>query len=152
MAGKQRVNEEVEKTLSLMDRMERLEAGPYFYIRLEARLQEARLQEARLQEARLQEAQLRSVAEAPRQWLPSFLGGRILQPVMLALLMVINIVSVVYFAAGPIKTNGKEKALQTYVASLTTGYADKQGEYGGYSSWDSSLDVFILKKMSGETD
>ncbi|MCP4213225.1 MAG: hypothetical protein GY765_01155, partial [bacterium] len=124
-----RIREEVDKTLGLMDNMEKLEGGPYFYTRLEA--------------------EIRSREKSP-SWLPAFLPAKLLRPA-LALLLVINVVSTLVFFTtiepGASTTIGTEKQETTLIA-------DKQ-EYMStfledYSLNRNTYDVDVTEKITGD--
>lgn len=119
MDKRNRIREEVDLTLKAMDRMQDIEAGPYFYTRLEARLN--------------------SRKKEIRSWLPGLGGTRVLRPVMLSLLLLVNLVSAVFFLSGPGQSETGKKAMYTYVSELTTGY------YKGRQNYDTVL----TEKMTG---
>jgi hypothetical protein len=79
MDKEKRIQEEVDMTLEIMDRMETLEAGPYFYTRLETKLR------SREREKKYGWPQI-----AP-------LWDRGLKPLLLTLLILINVTSAVFF-------------------------------------------------------
>jgi len=93
------LQEEVEKTLDVFDCMERLEAGPYFYQRVKARLNSRQADKLR--------------------WFPGPVSQRFLKPALLVLLMVVNIVTALYFLTRPRPVTTTEKPLYTYLSSLT---------------------------------
>lgn len=73
MEREQKIAQEVEKTLELLEHAEKLKPNPFFYTRVQARIQETEKKPA-------------------WQWLPG-----ILKPVFLAILLTVNIITAVYF-------------------------------------------------------
>ncbi|MCP5046653.1 MAG: hypothetical protein GY940_05750 [bacterium] len=132
MDKREKIREKVDRTLEAMDHMEKLETGPYFYTRVEARLKNRRKQEA-------------------RQWMPGNIFGRALRPVLMTLLLLLNVVSGIVFLLGPgqpahtvrtEKTVSRDKPLQTYVSGLTQEY------------WQSNeaMDTVVTEKMIGSAE
>ena len=110
MDKRKRIREEVELTLRAMDQMQDIEAGPYFYTRLEARLKSRRKESV--------------------SWLPS--GTRVLRPAMLSLLLLINVFTAIFFLSGPAETETGNKAMYAYISEMTTGYYKDQKGYDSY--------------------
>lgn len=122
MNKKERINKQVDQTLELMDRLETLEAGPYFYTRLQARLREAE-----------RETGNRLIA---------IFNVRRLQPALLLLLLVINIVSAVFFLAAPKTAAPGQEDYSTYAAAFLEDYTLDTNSY----------DTDVTEKMTGEND
>lgn len=121
MDKQKRAREEVEKTMSLLDRMENLEAGPYFYTRIEARL--------------------RSKEREEKTKLWGFPGARVLKPALLLLLLMINLISVFFFLKGSGHTGSAEEKYRTHVSQLVQEYWPTQDTY----------DISITEKMTEES-
>ncbi len=116
-----RIREEVEKTLSSLDAMEKLQAGPHFYAQIEAKLRGAGQQE-----------------KAP--WLDrlgDFLGinagtgAAVLRPALLLLLILANIFSAALFLIQPQKSppHSTNNERETYIAALANDYKVSQNTY-----------------------
>lgn len=125
MDKKKRIEQEVEETMKAMDRLDRLEAGPYFYTRLEARLKSRQKEKTGI--------------------LPVPGWFRLLKPVMMTLLVLINLVSATYFLIEPgdsSEASGKitESPLYTYVSGVTEEYWDQ----------DQAMDSVITSELVGE--
>ncbi|MCK4761304.1 MAG: hypothetical protein KAW12_03830 [Candidatus Aminicenantes bacterium] len=124
MSKEKLIRDEVNKTLEIMDRLEDIEAGPYFYTRLEA--------------------ELRSRQRAKKGLLPDMsqlahvFSGRVLRPALLTLLMIINIFSAAFFllesGAAP---SGREKE-QASLSAFVEEYS---------SSWN-TYDIDVPEKMA----
>lgn len=110
MDKEKRLQEDVEKTLEMMDRMESLEAGPYFYTRLEAKLH--------------------SREKEKRHWE--------LKPVLLTLLIVINVVSAVFFLVESINTRTGREEYQTNISTFLEDYSLNRNTY----------DIDVTEKMT----
>lgn len=122
MDKQKRVQEEVEKTMSLLDRMENLEAGPYFYTRIEARL--------------------RSKEREEKTKLLGFLGARVLKPALLLLLLMINLISVFFFLKESGDTGLAEKKYRSHASQLVREYWPSQDTY----------DISVTEKMTGGSE
>ena len=122
MDKRKRVREEVEKTMSLLDRMENLEAGPFFYTRVEAKL--------------------RSKEREKKIKLPGFLGAGVLKPALLVLLLMINLVSAVFFLVGSKDTGLAEDNYRPYASQLAREYWPSQDTY----------DISLAEKMTGGSE
>ena len=109
MDKRKKVREEVEKTMSLLDRMQNLEAGPYFYTRVQARLH--------------------SKERKKKTILSGFPGARVLKPALLLLLLMINLISVFVFLKGPGDTAVVEKKYRSYASQLVREYWPSQNTY-----------------------
>lgn len=97
MAKQDLVREKVEETLASLDRMERLDAGPAFFSKLQARLG--------------------AEAERPVRFrLPNLLAPA-LRPALLAILVLVNILTVVFVAKAGARREGLEKATVMAVAA-----------------------------------
>jgi hypothetical protein len=110
MDKQKRLQEEVDKTLEMMDRMESLEAGPYFYTRLEAKL--------------------RSREREKRHWA--------LRPVLLTLLIVINVISAVFFLVESQNTRTSREEYQTDISAFLEDYSLNRNTY----------DIDVTEKMT----
>ncbi len=119
MDKRKRVQEEVEKTMSLLDRVENLEAGPYFYTRVEARLRQIEREEKTKQ--------------------PGIFGVRVLKPALLVLLLIVNLFSAVFFLVESGDTGQAEKKYRSYVSQLVGEYWPSQDTY----------DISVTEKMTG---
>ncbi len=114
MGKQKRLRDEVDKTLGIMDQMEPLDAGPYFYTRLQAKLH--------------------SLEKEKKKWLPHFLesAGLIyvkkLRPVMLALLIGINVISAVFFLVESKSTRSGEKD-QAILSAFVKDYSLNRNTY-----------------------
>jgi hypothetical protein len=106
------IEEEIDKTLAAMDRMEKLEAGPYFYTRLKPRL-----------DSREKKATAR---------LPGTLLSRMLRPVLVTLLLLLNVVTALLILSDTGKPAAEEKALYSYVSTLTGEYWQEGNSYADY--------------------
>jgi len=122
MDKRKRVREEVEKTMSLLDRMENLEAGPFFYTRVEARLRSKEREEKLKQ--------------------PGIFGVKVLKPALLALLLVANLISAVFFLVGSRDTGLTEQNYRTHASQLAREYWPSQDTYA----------VTVTEKMMGESE
>lgn len=124
MTAKDDIRQKVEQTMACMDKMEDLEAGPYFFQKVQARLQ-----------------------EQERQTLPGFLGWvntMVLRPAVLTIIILINLVSaVVMFRGGgtqpTVSTTGEQ---MSYAAAFVA-------DYSLGSSQDSFDDYFREKTGEG---
>ena len=103
------IRDEVEKTMSLLDRVEKLEAGPYFYTRVESRL--------------------RSREKEEKAKLPGILGVRVLKPAFLVLLLMINIISAVFFLVESKDTGLADKTYSSQASQLVQEYWPSQDTY-----------------------
>jgi hypothetical protein len=99
MAKQDLVRKKVEETLTCLDRLERLDAGPAFFSRLQARLGAAA-------EKPVQPGLFR----LPRVFTP------VLRPALLALLVLVNILTVVFVAQAGVHREEVEKASVMTVA------------------------------------
>lgn len=122
MDKQKRVQEEVEKTMSLLDRMENLEAGPYFYTRVEARL--------------------RSKEREEKTILPGFFAARVLKPAFLVLLLMINLISVFFFLKESGDTGLVENKYRSHASQLVREYWPSQDTY----------DISVTEKMTGGSE
>lgn len=122
MSKRNRVRDEVEKTMSLLDRLENLEAGPYFYTRVAAKLR-----------SREREEQIRQ---------PVFWGAGVLKPALLTLLLAVNFISAGLFLLKPGDTGVTGETYRSHAAQLA-------GEY--WPSQDSYV-VSVTEKMTGENE
>ena len=122
MDKRKQVREEVEKTMSLLDRMQNLDAGPYFYTRVDARL--------------------RSKEREKRTILSGFPGARVLKPALLLLLLIINLISVFFFLKGPGDTGLDEEKYRSYAFQLVQEYWPTQDTY----------DISVTEKMTGGSE
>ena len=117
MSKDKRILEEVEKTLASMDRLEKLEAGPYFYTRIEGRLREASRKRIPLMEK---------------------IGGLVLKPAALTLIIVFNVLVTVMTLQGldepaiQKQISGAEKAAAVFAEDYSlTGETRSFEEYLG---------------------
>jgi hypothetical protein len=122
MDKRKRVREEVEETMALMDQMETLDPGPYFYTRVEARL--------------------RGEEREARVRLLDLLGSRILKPALLALLLLINLFSAVYFLVEPREAAPPDETYSSYASEWVQEYWPSQDSY----------DVSVMEKMTGGSE
>lgn len=120
MDKQKRLREEVDKTLEMMDRMESLEAGPYFYTRLEAKL--------------------RSREKKKRHWLPNIsqVFNKGLRPVLLTLLIVINVISALFFMVQSQNTRTRQEEYQTNISTFLEDYSLNRNTY----------DIDVAEKMT----
>ncbi len=120
MDKQKRLQDEVDKTLEMMDRMESLEAGPYFYTRLESKL--------------------RSREREKRHWLPNIsqVLDKGLRPVLLTLLIVINMISAVFFMVQSKITRTRQEESQTYISTFLEDYSLNRNTY----------DIDVVEKMT----
>ncbi len=133
MSEVEQIRNEVEKTMTSMDHMDTLEAGPYFYTRLQARM-------------RAMETEAK-----PSLW--ELLGARVLRPAVLTLLLLINIISVSFMLV----TGGPTTQEITRAAppSQTTGTEQKQSYAeifaANYSLMDSpqTINDVVVEKVGG---
>lgn len=116
MTGKDDIRREVEQTMASMDKMEILEAGPYFFQKVNARLR-----------------------QHERQTLPGFLGWVntvVLRPAVLTIIVLINLVSaVVMFRGGGGETTVSTTEKQiSYAAAFVADYylGDSQDSFDDY--------------------
>lgn len=124
MTGKDDIRQKVEQTMAGMDKMEDLEAGPYFFQKVQARLR-----------------------EQERQVLPGFLGWvntMVLRPAVLTVIILINLVSAVVLLRGgggqpEVSTSGEQIS---YAAAFVA-------DYSLGSSQDSLDDYFREKTGEG---
>jgi hypothetical protein len=93
------VREQVEETLASLDRLERLDAGPAFFSRLQARLG-----------AEAEKPVHSSLFRLPRVFTP------VLRPALLAILVLVNILTVVFVAKAGAHREEVEKASVMAVA------------------------------------
>jgi hypothetical protein len=100
MAKQDLVREKVEETLASLDRMERLDAGPAFFQRLQARLGTEAEKPVRPGLLRL-----------PKVFAP------VLRPALLAILVLVNILTVVFVAKAGAHREEVEKASVMTVAA-----------------------------------
>ena len=122
MTKEDRVREEVEKTMSLLDRMENLEAGPYFYTRVEAILR------GREKEEKMKQ--------------PGIFGVKVLKPAFLALLLLVNLVSAVFFLTESKDAGLSEEKYRSHASQLVREYWPIQDTYN----------VSITEKMTGSSE
>jgi hypothetical protein len=122
MDKQKRVQEEVEKTMSLLDRMQNLEAGPYFYTRVQARL--------------------RSKEREEKTKLPGFFSARVLKPAFLVLLLMINLISVFFFLEEYGDTGLVENKYRSHASQLVQEYWPSQDTY----------DISVTEKMTGGSE
>ncbi len=120
MDKEDRIRENVEKTLEMIDRLEAPKAGPYFYTRLEA--------------------ELRSREKESRGWLPDKLAAGRLRAVFVTLLLLINVVSAAFFLAKPKTIPAGKAEYGDYASVLLEDYSLKKNTY----------DVDVAEKMTGE--
>jgi hypothetical protein len=120
MDKQKRLQDEVDKTLEMMDRMESLEAGPYFYTRLESKL--------------------RSREREKRHWLPNIsqVLDKGLRPILLTLLIVINMISAVFFMVQSKITRTRQEESQTYISTFLEDYSLNRNTY----------DIDVVEKMA----
>jgi hypothetical protein len=120
MDKQKRLQDEVDKTLEMMDRMESLEAGPYFYTRLESKL--------------------RSREREKRHWLPNIsqVLDKGLRPILLTLLIVINMISAVFFMVQSKITRTRQEESQTYISTFLEDYSLNRNTY----------DIDVAEKMT----
>ena len=106
MATQDLVRKNVEETLASLDRLERLDAGPAFLSKLQARL----------------EAEVKKTVPSPR---PGFFPVLIprLRPVLLGLLILINILTVVFVARA---SRYREEMKKTSLMTVANDYALNQ--------------------------
>jgi hypothetical protein len=116
------IPEEVEKTLNAMDSMDRLEAGPFFYVQIQAKMAQRRK------------------AKASR-WFPAIHGDTILRPVLLVMLILVNVLSAYFFLAQPPQVTTEVKPLYAYVSSLT------QKDYQGNKAYDTIVTNKIIESV-----
>ena len=119
MDKEKRIQEEVDMTMEIMDRMETLEAGPYFYTRLEAKL--------------------RSRERENKYGWPhiTLLWDRALRPVLLALFIIINVISAVFFLATSPHTRTNRAQYQTDISTFIQDYSLDRNTY----------DIDVTEKM-----
>lgn len=122
MDKRKRVREEVEKTMSLLDRMQNLEASPYFYTRIQAKLS--------------------SKEREKKTILSGFPGARVLRPAFLLLLLMINLISVFFFLRGSGDTGLVEKKYRSYASQLVQEYWPTQDTY----------DISLMETMAGGSE
>ena len=113
------VREEVEKTMSLLDRMENLEAGPYFYTRVEARLRSKEIEEKTKH--------------------PGIFVVRVLKPALLVLLLLVNLFSAVFFLSESKDTGLVEEKYRSQASQIVQEYWPSQDTY----------DISLTEKMTG---
>lgn len=123
MNKEDRIRENVEKTLDMIDRLEAPKAGPYFYTRLEA--------------------ELRSREKESRGWLPGTLGMGRLRPVLVTLLLLINVISAAFFLVEP-NTVPAGKAGDSEYGDYASVFLED------YSLKKNTYDVDVAEKMTGE--
>jgi hypothetical protein len=119
MDKQERIREEVEKTMSLLDRMQNLEADPYFYIRIEARL--------------------RSEEREKKTKLMGYPGAGVLKPALLLLLLMINLISVFFILKQSGDTGLAEEKYRSRASQLVREYWPTQDTY----------DISLTEKMTG---
>ena len=118
MDKRKRVQEEVEKTMACLDQMENLEAGPYFYTRVESRM--------------------RSKKREEKIKLPGFLGVRVLKPALLLLLLMVNLISVILLLEKSGDTELVEDKYRSHASQLAREYWPSQDSY----------DISVTEKMT----
>lgn len=119
MDKQKQLQEKVDRTLEMMDRMESLKAGPYFYTRLEAKLC------SREREKRLG---LRDISR---------IFDRGLRPVFVTLLIVINVISAVFFL---LESQNTRTSQEEYQANISL-FLEK------YSLTHNIYDIDVTEKM-----
>ena len=119
MDKQERIREEVEKTMSLLDQMQNLEADPYFYNRIEARL--------------------RSKERERKTKLLAFPVSGVLKPALLLLLLMINLISVFFLLKGSSETGLTGEKYRSRASQLVREYWPSQDTY----------DISLMKKMTG---
>jgi hypothetical protein len=104
--GSERIEEEVEKTLRLLDEREEVEISPYFSSRLEARIRNVR--EKRASSAR------------------RIFGVHWLRPALVVFLIIINALSdITVFRGGAKRSTDRDE----YIVALAREYSVSQDEY-----------------------
>lgn len=120
MDKQKRLQEKADRTLEMMDHMESLEAGPYFYTRLESKLC--------------------SREREKRHWLPNIsqISNRWLRPVFLTLLIVINVISTVFFLLESRNSRTSQEEYHTNISLFLEDYSLTQNTY----------DIDVTEKMN----
>ena len=125
MDKQKRLHEEVDRTLEMMDRLEDIEAGPYFYTRLESKLH--------------------SRDREKRPWLPAVSGildilhVKGLRPALLMFLIMVNVISALFFLAQSKDTRSPCEEYRSYIAVFVEDYSLDRNTY----------DTDITDKMTG---
>ncbi|MCP4152502.1 MAG: hypothetical protein GY757_32500 [bacterium] len=117
MTNKKSLNKEVDDAMNYIERMETIELDDYFDIRLEARIRELQ---------RGEQAGWREYALS------------LLRPALITLLLVVNLISFIYFTATP--TTGTK-------ATVTTGSSYVNALVSTYSPDQNSYDLTLMKNM-----
>lgn len=106
---RKRVEEEVDKTLSLMDRLETLETDPYFFTRLKAAI---------------------ATGDRQRKRLPGF-GPvvEVLKPAFVALLIILNLLSILLVTGGNSDATVEK---DIYITALAQDYSLESDSYWTY--------------------
>lgn len=111
MKKEEKIREEVEKTLNTFDNIEKLEENPYLFLRVQTEIEGLRTKDK------------------------GSLKGNILKPVILFLILVVNVLTAVFFL------NSESEAAstrQTYLSAISS-------EYSISHSYYSQLDKMIGK-------
>jgi hypothetical protein len=108
MEREKRILEEVEKTLNSIDNISKLETNPFLFTRIKARIVDNSVEQIREGKT-----------------------GFVLKPAVLILLLVINIVTAVFFFSN--STGQVTSANTNLVESLTEDYQYSQTEYENYT-------------------
>jgi hypothetical protein len=105
MRNEEKIKEEVGKTLNAFDYINDLEANPYLLIRLQSKIESSELKEK------------------------GFLKGKILRPAILFIIVVINILTGVYFIDSGSRTSTATK--QQYFSKISSEYTLSHSYYSG---------------------
>jgi hypothetical protein len=105
MKTRERIEEEVEKTLRCLDEIEEIEPSPFFSARLQAGIRE--------------------LEEEKVSFLTRLFGVRGLRPALLGLMVVLNLVSAVLIWQ---RTHGRSTDRSQYLSALVEEYSLKGGD------------------------
>lgn len=109
MKKKEFIDEEVDKILQSPEHMDRLEGGPYFYSRVQARI------------ARLE--------HRPSPSLFDVFAQKLLRPAFVTLIIVINLFTAIYAFVG---TQSQRNDKKNYMTAVAADYSLNQGIYELY--------------------
>lgn len=119
MDKRKQLQEKVDRTLEMMDRMESLKAGPHFYARIESKLC------SREREKRHGLSNISRIFD------------RGLRPVFATLIIVINVISAVFFLVESPNTRTSHEEYQTNISTFLEDYSLTRNTY----------DIDVTEKM-----
>lgn len=105
MKKREKIQEEVEKTLRCLDEIEQIESSPYFHARLQARI--------------------RGMEEEKAPFITRLFGVRGLRPALLGLVVILNLVSTALIWQ---RTRGRSTDRSQYLSALVEEYSLDSGD------------------------